>query len=181
MVFSHNSGSTKQGGFTLIELLVVIAIIGILASVVLTSLASAREKSQLARVKADLKQIRTALALLEIDTGRWPNGCPPGAPANPEVDLGLNTAGLMSAPPVGVVDAPCEWTAAAVANWEGPYVGSVTDPWGNNYYFDPDYRGYDNCASIPDEPELNALLSFGPNGVGVNAYDCDDQFLTIQD
>ena len=53
----------NKKGFTLIELLVVIAIIGILSSVVLASLNSARKKSRDARRIADLGQIRLALEL----------------------------------------------------------------------------------------------------------------------
>jgi prepilin-type N-terminal cleavage/methylation domain-containing protein len=58
---------THTRGFTLIELLVVIAIIGILASVVLASLNSARDKGADAAIKSNLNNAR-AQAELYYDT-----------------------------------------------------------------------------------------------------------------
>ena len=55
--------NNRERGFTLIELLVVIAIIGILSSVVLASLNSARQKGRDARRISDMKQLQLALEL----------------------------------------------------------------------------------------------------------------------
>jgi prepilin-type N-terminal cleavage/methylation domain-containing protein len=57
----------KNKGFTLIELLVVIAIIGILASVVLASLNSARKKGANANIKANMSGIRAQAELIYND------------------------------------------------------------------------------------------------------------------
>lgn len=64
--------SHSSHGFTLIELLVVIAIIGILSSVVLASLNSAREKARDTRRAADIKQVQLALELYYDGNGNYP-------------------------------------------------------------------------------------------------------------
>ncbi len=71
----------SRAGFTLIELLVVIAIIGILASVVLASLNSARRKSRDARRQTDRREIFKAIELFKSDNGGVPpdsSGCTGG-------------------------------------------------------------------------------------------------------
>ncbi len=68
-------------GFTLIELLVVIAIIGILASVVLVSLNSARNKGKDTRIISDVQQMRTE-AESKYDGSKY------------DAALAVNTAGV---------------------------------------------------------------------------------------
>lgn len=71
------SSNLKKKGFTLIELLIVIAIIGLLSSVVLASLNSARKKARDARRMSDLNEIRKALEFYFDANGYYPQsgGC----------------------------------------------------------------------------------------------------------
>ncbi|MCH7882946.1 type II secretion system protein [Patescibacteria group bacterium] len=91
MVNFRRRSDTKKG-FTLIELLVVIAIIGILASVVLASLNSARRKARDARRIADVKQLQLALELYFDSNSAYPNAlsflAPDNIPLIPDDPLG---------------------------------------------------------------------------------------------
>ena len=145
------------------------------------ALSRAREMARETAAKDDLSSLRTALLLMENDTGKWPNGCPPWSNSNPEVDFTTAQAGLMVQPEVGDQGDGCQWLSQEVAKWDGPYVTGVTDdPWGNHYYFDADYTPYSGCPSIDDEPVAAVVVSFGPNGEGLNDYDCDDIFLKLK-
>lgn len=64
----------NQKGFTLIELLIVVAIIGVLSSIVLSSINSARKKARDARTLEDVRQITIALNMARdaSPTGSWP-------------------------------------------------------------------------------------------------------------
>jgi prepilin-type N-terminal cleavage/methylation domain-containing protein len=80
----------KQKGFTLIELLVVIAIIGLLSTIVMVSLNTARRKARDTRRKTDISQIQKGLAMYYDKYGVYPSEdccdssigscCDPGCP-----------------------------------------------------------------------------------------------------
>ncbi|MHB1162911.1 MAG: type II secretion system protein [Minisyncoccota bacterium] len=60
-------------GFTLIELLVVIAIIGVLSSIVLASLNTAKYKANDAKRRSDLLSLQTALELYHVKHNAYPS------------------------------------------------------------------------------------------------------------
>src|SRR3989338_2502543 len=95
----------KQRGFTLIELLVVIAIIGLLSTLAVVALNSARLKARDAKRIADIKQVQTALELYFNDQQNYPAGT-----------LILGTGGT------GVCLGTAGWDTASCSN---PYMGLV--------------------------------------------------------
>lgn len=62
----------NKKGFTLIELLVVIAIIGLLSTLAVVALGSARVKARDAKRLSDLKQVQTALELYYTQNSGYP-------------------------------------------------------------------------------------------------------------
>jgi prepilin-type N-terminal cleavage/methylation domain-containing protein/prepilin-type processing-associated H-X9-DG protein len=64
--------STEKKGFTLLEILMVVAIIGLLASLLLPGLATAKAKGRTTTCKNNLRQMAHALAMYESDFGFLP-------------------------------------------------------------------------------------------------------------
>jgi len=127
----------KNKGFTLIELLVVIAIIGILASVVLASLSSARNKGKDAAVKSQLSSMRAQAELYNTKIGNYTGLCSATAANSGIADLltASKDSGIFPTTTVGVTlgtagayNLTTCHEAADGLSWavESPLSGSVT-------------------------------------------------------
>ena len=148
-------------GFTLLEIMIVVAIIGLLATIAIPSFLKARQQSRMNVARNDLRIISAAIDQLAFDTGQWPGGTLAGVVADAEMyDL--------NAPDVGLVA-----NSGIFTRWRGPYIEVVEpDPWGNDYWYDPDYKTDDGTKTV--------LGSYGPNGVGPNLYDADDVYVVLE-
>lgn len=117
----------KKAGFTLTEVMIVIAVIGILAGIVAPNAYIAIEKSKIARVEADTKNIRSAACAMYDDTGLWPGSNWVDDAANDPLagaDRGEGFVFKGNDPDMPVY-------------WEGPYIEKWTrNPWGGYYWWD---------------------------------------------
>ncbi len=94
---------TSRRGFTLIELLIVVVIIGILAAIAIPKFAATKEKTYVAKMKGDLRNLATAQEAFSADSGFYYNGAIPNPVLayNPSagvvITLGAATPGGWSA------------------------------------------------------------------------------------
>jgi prepilin-type N-terminal cleavage/methylation domain-containing protein len=152
----------KKNGFSLIEIMVAIGIIGLLAVLGTLTIRKGIRDSYIKQATAELNMISASIRQLAWDTGRWPNGeyRTQGGSVE-EWDISTDSCGLWG-------------NDETYSDWKGPYYGGeIEDPWGNNYFFDPDYR-IDGINHI-------VVGSFGPNGQGQNLYDTDDVYVLLDD
>lgn len=69
---THKVERERERGFTLIELLVVISIIGLLSSIVMASLVTAKQKAQDSALLQNIKQLQLAMEMYRNDHGNYP-------------------------------------------------------------------------------------------------------------
>lgn len=103
-------------GFTLIELLVVISIIGVLSSIVLSSLSLARTKAFDAKVQGQLSHIRIAAEIYNVSNGNYGTStysCTGGMFA--DVPSGLSKLAISANYPVGENNIICNSNGSAYA------------------------------------------------------------------
>lgn len=141
----------NKKGFTLIELLVVIAIIGLLSTLAVVALGSARVKARDSKRLSDLKQLQTALELYYTDQNAYPTGS--GVALGAANYACLNSTGL---------------TTSGCAN---PYMGLVPlDPintGANIYTYTAASSSYTITAAL--EGTVNGLsgsIQLTPAGIG---------------
>src|SRR3989344_3306443 len=145
-----------QKGFTLIELLVVIAIIGLLASIVLTSLSSARGKGGDAKVQTQVKQLYT---LVEKDYAAAGNYSAAFSGANTLVNTG-SYAAMQTALGSGNLTAVTSGTPVSAYALYGKL---SSDP--SLYYC------IDSTGSVkPTAPAANSVTCAGANVSGEQPY-----------
>jgi len=146
----HRALPAGRQGFTLIELLVVVAIIGLLASIVLVSLGSAREKSRIAVAESVVVEL-SKVVLINYEQS---NGTSP-SPSNTDIGTGCTYWG--SGTVVGFVNN----SGNRYDEWLGPFLPEVPkDPWGRCYTIDGPVN-----ESCPGDLCGSKVCSSGENGV----------------
>jgi general secretion pathway protein G len=152
----------QKFGFTLIEIMIALIIVGLVGSLAVPAFLNLRDDARIHEAEARVDMLAAAIRQLAWDTGEWPGGIMRTVIGNAEIwDLKVSAAGLLSA----------DWR---FENWKGPYIADIpADPWGSDYFFDPDYYVGGKVVSV--------VGSFGPNRKGRNLYDSDDIIVILSD
>ncbi len=137
-----NNQHNSQEGFTIIELLLVIGIIGLLATIIIIRISTARTQARDATRISDMQAITVALGAFYSENGRFPNNADDGITAIGEV--------------IG--------TGSAIDSVLDPYMNPVpADPSndGTNYfyYYSPT-RPIDRCNADAGDDFIGPLLAF---------------------
>ncbi len=169
-----------QKGFSLLEILIAVAIIGILASVVITSISGATESARVSKAGFHQRQMTKATELYYADMGFYPpdvnRGWDPGfeesLPWNPDEGTAEPPSGSYVNPGTNCNHCPSDWEDIVAAQWNGPYMTwPQFTPWDGKY----DYNYWGSGAnrsgcSVPPGIYAGVQPNYaGENGIPLKA------------
>jgi prepilin-type N-terminal cleavage/methylation domain-containing protein len=140
----------NKNGFTLIELLVVIAIIGLLSTLAVVALGSAKEKARDAKRLSDLKQIQGGLEFYYGDKTDYPPG----------TGVVLGTGNFVCLNDQG-------WQGPGCANSYMPSIPADPETPNLNYVYTKGANTYSISATLEGNVEgLTGAIKVTPTGMG---------------
>ena len=149
---------TKRQKFTLIEMLIVLIIALILAGIILAANSKIQQKAEIAKAKAQIAKIETAMESYFQHYGEYPNDA--GFKSG---DLSLDELNMLRDP-----------NGKLFVDWElDEDMSDAKDPWGQNFVLDipgtMNKGSYDILSRGPDEQYGN-----GGGTTKANAHNFDD-------
>jgi len=158
----------KRRGFTLVELLVVIGIIALLISILLPSLARAREKANQIKCASNLRQIGQAMQLYAQDNLRL-GGAFPRLMYRPYASLPAKGALTTTLTQDNIVDSSGSDVMSNADRLAGGY-GAVLPVFGG---FNPNNDPFTNCNATGiygHDPYSNMAPAVGWNNIGASIW-----------
>jgi general secretion pathway protein G len=159
-------GRQAARGFSLIEIMIVLAVMAVVGGIAVYAIGVVRDRVRIAQAEQDLQILYAAIEQLSRDTGQFPyhisrNNRLTGSPVE-TWDLSRPYAGLLS-------------TDGNFPRWKGPYLDRIpVDPWGRNYFFDPDYWP-NNTGQV-----CAVVGSFGPTRPTTHDFGSDNIYIKIR-
>lgn len=159
----------KTRGFTLVELLIVIAIIGLLASITLMGLNSAKIRAKDARTKGDVSQIVKAIGMYRAENNSYPTSSGTWKCLKPDGTMCWRTT---------------YWGDTTIVNALAPYIPNIPKTQANSgcFLFDSylynnnsaGFGGYPAGAYIIWAKESGPFQSGECLGEASGPYDCGE-------